>query len=160
MDAVKKIERPVRRSDVRAWAKVLDDFLAETKEPPEKLEKLMGWYCRHIGEEFIPQAYSGDGFCRKYAAISDARERYEDANGVDEEDKPPSPPMKVRRMARGEWEAMREADHFQDRWDLSPEELAELKAKTGLATRDQLHEFCYTIPKWDVKGWLAGKYGK
>jgi hypothetical protein len=72
----------MKKSDKKAWTQQF--ILLRKKEGPAKVEKVLSWYIQHIGEEFIPQAFSGTAFKSKFCQIEQAMERSDDAPEIDE----------------------------------------------------------------------------
>lgn len=62
----RKIFRPV---DIKSWTKEMAKFIAESDVSVEEFEKVVDWYCRHIGEDYVPQAYSAKSFVDKFPQI-------------------------------------------------------------------------------------------
>lgn len=60
------------------WDADFRDFLCNTDVGKERFEQVLNWYCKHIGEPFVPAAYSADGFVKKFVQIADAMERSHD----------------------------------------------------------------------------------
>lgn len=61
---------------IKSWSKA---FLLLLKHKGENgLLPVLDWYISHIKDEFVPQAYSGDGFRQKYDAILKAMETSDD----------------------------------------------------------------------------------
>lgn len=79
LDATRKYLGPthpnVKRAKVLSWAHQFCHLRKIDEVPKHKIDKVLGWYVRHMGEEFVPQAFSGETFRRKFHAISNARER-------------------------------------------------------------------------------------
>jgi hypothetical protein len=62
------------------WSKTLLTFIEASKA--SDMVHVMNWYCCHIGEQYVPEAFSAKGFVEKYDAIKRAMER----EGSDEPD--------------------------------------------------------------------------
>lgn len=62
----RKIFRPV---DIKLWTKEIAKFIAESDLSVEEFEKVLDWYCDHVGEEFVSQAYSAKSFVEKFPYI-------------------------------------------------------------------------------------------
>lgn len=56
-----------------AWANQMR--MLRTAEGEDPVKEALAWFCEHVGEEFVPQAYSGEGFRKKYIAIREAMKR-------------------------------------------------------------------------------------
>lgn len=70
--AKNKIMRP---PNLKQWAATLKDFTDSGNITREEFREIRLWYCEHIGEEFVPEAYSMEGFCEKFVQIKQARQR-------------------------------------------------------------------------------------
>jgi len=68
-----KIKRRINRL---SWAKQFTTL--RTDYPPKKIQKLLKFYCAHIGQPYIPQAYSAAGFSHKIEQIAAARRRHKE----------------------------------------------------------------------------------
>ena len=78
-EAVRAYGKPrktgIAKSKPSTWA---DHFrLLRTKDgiPEAEIRKVVVWYATHIGEAFVPEAFSGESFRRKYAALERAAGR-------------------------------------------------------------------------------------
>jgi hypothetical protein len=51
------------------WARHI--LLLRTKDNigEQEIKRTLKWYCQHIGEEYVPEAFSGEAFRKKYPAI-------------------------------------------------------------------------------------------
>lgn len=58
-----------RDTDLKSWTKEIAKFIAESDVSVEEFEKVLDWYCDHIGEEYVPQAYSAESFVKKFPSI-------------------------------------------------------------------------------------------
>lgn len=79
LEAVKKkmgTSHPyVTKARLSSWAIKLSRLRTLDKIPDKAIQKTMDWYTRHLGEEFVPEAYSGETFRKKFPAIQAAMER-------------------------------------------------------------------------------------
>ena len=48
---------------------------APLSKVPAQIKKVLLWYTRHFGEEFVPRAYLAKTFCDKFLNIEDAMNR-------------------------------------------------------------------------------------
>jgi len=70
--AIKKLPprtTKVGRAKPAAWAKHIRLLRTIDEVDETTIEKVMDWYTHHIGEEFVPEAYAGESFRKKFAAI-------------------------------------------------------------------------------------------
>jgi len=55
-----------KNSDLRRWANVFRQMREVDKTPEEEIRKTIVWYRKHIGEEYVPEAYSAAAFREKF----------------------------------------------------------------------------------------------
>ena len=65
-------QRPYRMT---TWAEAFRKLRVVDQVDEARLSNVLKWYCAHIGGEFIPQAYSADGFRKKFLPIEQAYKR-------------------------------------------------------------------------------------
>lgn len=82
-DALAAKNKKDPRACIRQWAESIRKFIVESDVSIEELETELTWYIEHIGEEFVPEAYSADGFCRKFSAIRASRHRWSRERDID-----------------------------------------------------------------------------
>lgn len=68
----RKIKGQVRRD---RWRVHFRRLRQQDEIPKERIQTVLGWYCGHIGEEFVPLAYSADSFRSKFIRIEQAMKR-------------------------------------------------------------------------------------
>src|SRR4051812_42423125 len=77
-DAVRGRTRMAVRSRMTSWA---DEF-AKLREldgvTQRRIRSALDWYCGHVGERYVPVAFSAQAFRKKFARIELARERIGD----------------------------------------------------------------------------------
>ena len=56
------------------WASHIHAIHTKDNYTEEEIRRAMAWYTAHIGEEFVPRAYSGASFRKKFPAILDRAE--------------------------------------------------------------------------------------
>jgi len=61
-------------ADVKKWAASFRKFLIEADISREELDPVIAWYCEHIGEDYVPHAFSADSFCKKFVQIKSQME--------------------------------------------------------------------------------------
>ena len=76
---VKKTRTIKRKPIMVKWADVFRKLHLVDGIPTEDIRHALVWYEEHIGEKYVPQAYSASGFRKKYVAIVAAMGR--DNNG-------------------------------------------------------------------------------
>lgn len=84
-DAVKT--QPARTTGITqarpsAWANHIRLLRTKDGHPEKDIATVMTWYAEHIGEEFVPQAYSGGSFRKKFPAMLWQAERHEEETVV------------------------------------------------------------------------------
>jgi hypothetical protein len=75
MEAVKKTANnrgKIREKHLQLWMRQF--ILLRKEHGSELVGKVLDWYTQHIGEEFVPVAYSGQSFKVKFQAIKRAME--------------------------------------------------------------------------------------
>jgi hypothetical protein len=64
----------------RAWAvefrRLHDSFQPTGAEAAGRLTTVLSWYVEHIGEQYVPQAFSAESFRVKFDAIEEAMKRH------------------------------------------------------------------------------------
>lgn len=60
---------------IKAWANEIRLCKTEYKTTIERITRVIDWYEKHIGEKFVPQAFSGSSFRIKFTSLLDAIER-------------------------------------------------------------------------------------
>lgn len=68
-----------RQPSVDKWADDFRKLHIIDRIPIEGIQTTLDWYAKHIGEKYVPQAYSASGFRKKYVAMVAAMGR--DSNG-------------------------------------------------------------------------------
>jgi hypothetical protein len=77
-------------SSVR-WAHQFE-LLAKFIPDPARIDRVLDWYCSHIGEQYVPVAYNAEEFRRKFIPIEDAARRA----GATTDDGPQLSPAELR----------------------------------------------------------------
>ena len=72
--ALQKKNKLMRRSAVSKWATEFKKFQKDTEVEWSRIQSVMSWYCDHIGQEYLPRAYSAASFCDKFNQIEDQME--------------------------------------------------------------------------------------
>lgn len=62
------------------WESAFIEFLRRSDYSLEEFEEVLSWYAEHVGEEYIPKAYSAQSFCDLFVRIFVAKQRYEREN--------------------------------------------------------------------------------
>jgi len=65
----------MRRPLITKWSKTFWEFITKNNIEHQEFKRILRWYCKNIGLDFIPSAYSASSFCAKYVQIKDAQER-------------------------------------------------------------------------------------
>lgn len=65
----------VARSRPSVWATHFLRLRHLDEIPAARIQKVLDWYTTHLGQEFIPEAYSGETFRKKFLAIEKAMGR-------------------------------------------------------------------------------------
>ena len=68
-----KLTRHYRKVPLVAWGKYFLEL--EKVRTKDQISVILDWYSQNIGKEYIPQAYSAQSFCHKFANLEDARKR-------------------------------------------------------------------------------------
>ncbi len=74
---LKKKRKIYRKPNFTNWAKQFKDFRTKSETPVKKqhLKKVLLWYCKHIGEYRMIEAFCADSFCKKFVRIESAMKR-------------------------------------------------------------------------------------
>ena len=75
--ALRQKRRLYRRVNKKQWTLQFIDLHFKLGIKKEEVKRTLNWYVSHIGEEFVPIAYSAKTFCDKYPQIRDAMKRLE-----------------------------------------------------------------------------------
>jgi len=68
----------LRKPNLFDWSNKLRNFVFDAEHLElDEIEKVLIWYSNHVGDSFIPKAYSMSSFCDRFVDISDAKERWE-----------------------------------------------------------------------------------
>lgn len=73
---IRKKRKICRKIDQKKWTQQFQKFRSTTKIKKSRITKILNWYIEHIGEKYVPKAYSAKGFCEKFMQIEDAYERW------------------------------------------------------------------------------------
>jgi len=73
-NALQKKRKIYRRVSVHLWEKEFQKLIQEAGK--EKVLTVLKWYIKHIGEKYIPSAYSARTFREKFPQIEDAKNRH------------------------------------------------------------------------------------
>ena len=68
----RKVFRKVNKTN---WAKEFRDLRCRDGVDKKRIKTVLAWYIKHIGDEYIPTAFSASGFRDKFIKIEDAMER-------------------------------------------------------------------------------------
>lgn len=74
-DELSKRRKIMRKPNLNKWASTVRKFLNETDCTEDEFKNVLSWYIQHVGEEFIPQAYSAESFCTNFVRLRDKMER-------------------------------------------------------------------------------------
>lgn len=85
---------------IHNWAKAIEKFLKTSEIDPDFFDSILDWYLKHISDKFMPQAYSAQTFCEKFAGIMLQKRIYEERNPPDET---PTQAPEVTRVSRQEF---------------------------------------------------------
>lgn len=67
--------------NIRGWPEIFRKLRQINKVSPKRIKRVLKWYARNIGGEFVPVAYSAQSFREKFTRIEDAMGR-QIQNGV------------------------------------------------------------------------------
>lgn len=87
-DALHAKKKIMRKPSLVQWESQIKQFLMETDVTPAELQIEIDWYVQHIGEDWIPKAYSAGSFCEKFVGIREARERMQKESNDEPEQTP------------------------------------------------------------------------
>src|SRR5881392_709301 len=73
--ATGKHKAPKGRATVEGWARTLGALQKDHK--PERVSKVLTWYCRHMSEDMVPVAFTAAGFVLKFSQIEKCMDRQE-----------------------------------------------------------------------------------
>jgi len=59
----------LKRARIASWANHLRRLRTVDNVDEHCIEQTMGWYAEHIGQDFVPEAYAGESFRKKFFAI-------------------------------------------------------------------------------------------
>lgn len=59
----------VKRCRVLAWARNFKLLRTQDATTEKRITEVLDWYTKHMGEEFVPQAFAGESFRKKFHAI-------------------------------------------------------------------------------------------
>lgn len=65
----------VRKRRPVAWATHFERLRRLDEVPEDEIRAVLDWYCQNIGGEFVPEAYAGESFRKKFPAIQAAMKR-------------------------------------------------------------------------------------
>ncbi len=61
-----------KNTNLKKWSCTIDTFINESIVTIDEFTEVLDWYVVHLGERYIPQAYSAQTFCDKFVKIIDA----------------------------------------------------------------------------------------
>ena len=61
--------------NIKKWILQFTKFRDKTGISKQRTAKVMTWYTKHFGEQYVPQAYSAQEFCDKFIRIENAMKR-------------------------------------------------------------------------------------
>lgn len=79
-DVVRKQRKVMRPIYPKVWARDFAKLRSVDGLKKKHIRKVLDWYLLHLGEEYIPQAYSAKGFREKFEAIERAMLRDQKRN--------------------------------------------------------------------------------
>lgn len=62
----------IQTSKPSTWSAHIKKLRLINKLPEDSIEKVMVWYSKNIGKEFVPQAFSGEAFRKKFPQLEQA----------------------------------------------------------------------------------------
>lgn len=66
----------MRQANAAAWRNCFRKFYVDCPEQARpRIAVVLAWYCKHFGEQFVPDARSAESFCQKFEAIEAAMKR-------------------------------------------------------------------------------------
>ncbi len=65
--------QPIMKPD--QWHKDLHQLLIQSNNDPKRITKVLDWYISHIKDEYVPEAYSGRAFRKKFDQIESTMEK-------------------------------------------------------------------------------------
>lgn len=74
--ALKTARKDHSRTNLKSWDRVFSSLCKRVGK--EQVVRVLKWYCGHIQDEFVPQAYSAASFSSKFDRIKQAMFRSED----------------------------------------------------------------------------------
>ena len=66
-EVVKSYRKVQKNSDLRQWANTFRQMREIDKVSEEDIRKVITWYRKYIGDDFVPEAFSAAAFRKKYA---------------------------------------------------------------------------------------------
>ena len=84
-----------RKVNQKQWILYFQKFRHNHGFEKQRIKKVLIWYTKHFGEEFVPQAYSAKSFCDKFLNIENAMERWDKLVEKGEQ------PIQYRRIRKG-----------------------------------------------------------
>ena len=72
---LKKKNKICRKPNIKTWNRQFKDFYHNFTRDKKIIKKVLIWYCKHIGEEHIPEAFCVESFCKKFVRIESAMNR-------------------------------------------------------------------------------------
>lgn len=80
-EALKAKKKIFRKVNLNKWIFQFKKLRVDEEEKKDRIKKVLLWYIRHIGEEWIPEAFSAMSFREKFENIEAAMERSNKGNG-------------------------------------------------------------------------------
>jgi len=66
-EVVRSHRKVQKNSDLRQWANTFRQMRETDKVPEKDIRETITWYRKHIGEDYMPEAFSAAAFRKKYA---------------------------------------------------------------------------------------------
>jgi hypothetical protein len=66
---VQASRKVMRKFQTSKWATSFRDLRLIDKVEEKRITKVLDWYCEHMGEDYVPQAFSGEGFRSKWLQL-------------------------------------------------------------------------------------------
>ena len=97
----------MREPHLEKWAESFRMFIVNGFIDKDRFDKVLKWYVKHIGEEFIPRARSADTFCEKFIQIEDQMKMREGEPAAEYSEEKPK--MAEKKMTDEEFKAYMES---------------------------------------------------
>lgn len=74
-EALHRKNKITRQPNLTQWTAQLEDFLLSSDVDETRFNAVLEWYCQHIGEQYVVQAFSAKAFCDHFIRIETASQR-------------------------------------------------------------------------------------